>query len=103
VSVTVANRGPGDLNGFTIFVQVRNLTSRSEMIASSVQSLRVGATTTVETSSFMVESQETVQAIVDPLGGVPEAERSNNLTQVVLTVPPTLTPTVTDPARVPPS
>lgn len=95
VSVTVANRGPGDLVGFTVFVQVRDLGVRSEMLTSVSPTMRVGSTLTLESQTFTISGEETIQAIVDPFGAVPEVDRSNNQLQVVLAVPvaPTLTPT----------
>lgn len=92
VSVTVANRGPGDLVGFTVFVQVRDLTGRSEMMNAPVPAFRAGATLTLETTVFRIAGEQTIQAIVDPFGTVPEADRSNNSTQVVLAAPVTPTP-----------
>jgi hypothetical protein len=96
VSVTVANRGPGDLSGFTVFVQVRDLGARSEMISANVPIVRVGSTVTLETGSFRVTGEEAVQAIVDPFGSVPEVDRTNNLLQITLAAPPaTSTPVPT--------
>jgi hypothetical protein len=94
VSVTVANRGPNDLAGFTIFVQVRDLGARSEMVSAAVPSVRVGSTVTLETGTFRVSGEEAIQAIVDPFGSVPEVDRTNNLLQITLAAPPpTSTPT----------
>ncbi len=95
VAVTVANRGPGDMVGFTVFVQVRDLASRSETISSVIPVFRVGSTLTLETSSFLISGVEIIQAIVDPFQSVPEADRTNNQVQVELAVPvtPTATPT----------
>jgi hypothetical protein len=94
VSVTVTNRGPGDLVGFTVFVQVRDLGSRSEVMSAPLPSLRVGQTITLETSTFEITGEETIQAIVDPFGSISEADRTNNTMQVVLAAPvsPTRTP-----------
>jgi hypothetical protein len=93
VAVTVANRGPGDLVGFTVFAQVRDLGARSEMMSATPSIFRAGQTLTLETSTFRVTGEQTIQAIVDPLGSVPDSDKSNNTTQVVLALPPTPTPT----------
>jgi hypothetical protein len=94
VSVTVGNRGPGDLEGFTIFVQVRDLVGRSEMLRSAVAGLDVGATLTMETSSFRLTEETNVQVSVDPFHSAPDPDRSNNATQVTLSPPrPTATAT----------
>jgi hypothetical protein len=87
VAVTVANRGDGDLVGYTVFVQVRDLGSRSEMVITPIPRLRVGETLTVETASFEVAGEQTIVAMVDPFGSVPELDRTNNTLQVVLAVP----------------
>jgi hypothetical protein len=93
VAVTVTNRGPGDLVGFTVFVQVRDLGVRSEVMSAPIPSLRIGQTLTLQTSTFTISGEETIQAIVDPFGSVPEADKTNNSTQVVLAAPVTATPT----------
>jgi hypothetical protein len=93
VAVTVTNRGPGDLVGFTVFVQVRDLGVRSEVMNAPLVSLRVGQTLTLQTSTFLISGEETIQAIVDPFGSVPEVDKTNNTTQVVLAAPLTPTPT----------
>jgi SH3 domain-containing protein/CARDB protein len=96
VSVTVSNRGPGDLVGFTVFVQVRDLGARSEVISAPIGSLRIGQTLTLQTSTFQISGEETIQAIVDPFSSVPDVDRTNNTMQVVLAAPPTPpTPTTT--------
>ena len=95
VSVTVANRGPNDLVGFTVFVLVRNLAATNETISAPIPFLRVGATTTLETSAFTVSGEETIQATVDPFGSIQEVDRSNNTLQVVLAAPATPTATAT--------
>jgi hypothetical protein len=104
VSVTVANRGPGDLVGFTIFVQVRDLGIRSEVISTPLSILRVGQTLTVQTTTFLITGEEMIQATVDPFSSVPESDRTNNTMQVVLAapLPPTPTPTTpSDPVSLP--
>lgn len=93
VAVTVANRGPGDLTGFTVFVQIRNLAGRSEMVTASPAIFRVGSTITVESTTFDVSGIETVQATVDPFGSAPDADRGNNALQLELAVPITSTAT----------
>ncbi|HXH22310.1 MAG TPA: SH3 domain-containing protein [Dehalococcoidia bacterium] len=94
ISVTVANRGPNDLVGFTIFVVVRDLGARSEQLSLAIPFLRVGATATLQTTSLHVTGEEVYQAIVDPFGSAPDVDRTNNSFQVTL-VAPTPTPTVT--------
>jgi hypothetical protein len=95
VSVTVTNRGPGDLVGFTVFVQVRDLGVRSEVMSAAIPFLRIGQTLTLETSTFQISGEETIQAIVDPFGSVNEADKSNNTMQVVLAAQVTPTSTST--------
>ena len=94
VSVTVGNRGPGDLVGQAVFVIVRDLGARSEQLVSGLGNLRVGGTITLVTSSFRVTSDEgeTIQAIADPYDNADDVNRSNNLMQVTL-VPLPRTPT----------
>jgi subtilase family serine protease len=55
--------------------------------------LRAGQTLTLQTSTFTIEGEQTVQAIVDPFGSVPEADKTNNTVQVVLAAIETATPT----------
>ncbi|HEY7269460.1 MAG TPA: CARDB domain-containing protein [Dehalococcoidia bacterium] len=93
VAVTVSNRGPGDLVGFTVFAQVRDLGARSETMNAPISLLRAGQTLTLQTSTFTIEGEQTVQAIVDPFGSVPEADKTNNTVQVVLAAIETATPT----------
>ena len=94
VSVTVGNRGPGDLVGQAVFVIVRDLGARSEQLVSRLGNLRVGETITLVTSSFRVTSDEgeTIQAIADPHDNADDIDRSNNVMQLTL-VAPTHTPT----------
>jgi hypothetical protein len=93
VSVIVANQGPGDFAGQSIFVQVRDLASSSEMLTLQTASLRAGATITLQTQSFRIEREQDVQAIVDPFGNVTEASDANNQLQATLAPVPTPTPT----------
>lgn len=90
VSVTVGNRGPGDLVGQAVFVIVRDLGVRSEQLVSRLGNLRVGETITLVTSSFRVTSDEgeTIQAIADPHDNADDVNRSNNVMQLTLVAPP---------------
>ncbi len=84
ISVTVGNRGPGDLINQPLFVQVRSLAGQGELLISPVITLKVGGTLTLQSQTFRVTSEEEIQAIVDPFGSVRENDRSNNLLQSVL-------------------
>jgi hypothetical protein len=91
VAVVVGNRGPGDANGQPIFVSVRDLTLRGEQII-GVSSLRAGSTFVVQTQSFKVDRESSIQVTVDPSGSIQDADRSNNSLNVTLSPPPTSTP-----------
>src|SRR4029078_10941036 len=91
VAVVVGNRGPGDANGQPIFVSVRDLTLRGEQII-GLSSLRAGSPFVVQTQSFKVERETTVQVTVDPSGSIQEGGRGNNSLTLTLSPPPTSTP-----------
>jgi len=91
VAVVVGNRGPGDAMNQPIFVSVRDLTLRGEQII-GVSSLRAGSTFVVQTQSFKVERETTVQVTVDPSGSIQDGDRGNNSLTVTLSPPPTSTP-----------
>jgi hypothetical protein len=91
VAVVIGNRGPGDAMGQPIFVSVRDLTLRGEQII-GVSSLRAGSTFVVQTQSFRVERETSVQVTVDPSGSVQDSDRGNNTLTVTLSPPPTATP-----------
>jgi hypothetical protein len=91
VAVVVGNRGPGDANGQPIFVSVRDLTLRGEQII-GVSSLRAGSTFVVQTQSFKVERESSIQVTVDPSGNIQDGDRGNNSLTVTLSPPPTNTP-----------
>jgi hypothetical protein len=95
VSITVANRGLGDVSGYPIFVQVRDLGTKSEMISTPLVTLRVGQTMTLQTQTFRVEGEQEVIADVDPFETIPEINERNNTLQATLAPPitPTATPT----------
>ncbi len=88
VAVTVGNRGPGDLVGKAIFVSVRDLTLRGEQLSTQVATLPVGGTITLTSTTFRVDRETDVQAIVDPFGNVNDPDRSNNQTNVTLAPAP---------------
>jgi uncharacterized protein YraI len=91
VSVVIGNRGPGDASGQPIFVNVRDLTLRGEQIIGS-STLRAGSTFVVQTQSFKVERETSIQVTVDPAGSIQDGDRGNNSLTVTLSPPPTATP-----------
>jgi hypothetical protein len=91
VSVVIGNRGPGDAAGQPIFVNVRDLTLRGEQIIGS-SSLRAGSTFVVQTSTFKIERETSIQVTVDPSGNIQDGDRGNNSLTVTLSPPPTPTP-----------
>ena len=91
VAVVVGNRGPGDAMGQPIFVSVRDLALRGEQII-GVSNLRAGSTFVVQTQSFKIERESTIQVTVDPSGSIQDSDRSNNSLTVTLSPPPTATP-----------
>ncbi len=93
VQVTVGNRGPGDLVGKAIFVSVRDLTLRGEQLSLQVASLPVGGVVTLQSSTFRIDRETDVQAIVDPFGNVTDPDRSNNQITVTLAPGPGVGPT----------
>jgi hypothetical protein len=93
VAITIGNRGPGDLTGQILHIQIRNLAERAELITTPRVSLRAGQTLTVQTEVFRVVGEEEVVATVDPFGTLREADRANNTLQVTLVQPRTPTPT----------
>ncbi len=94
VSVVVGNRGPGRLEGLQVFVQVRDLTTRGELLISGLTTIGVGGTLSLQSSGFRVTQETDVQAIVDPFATTTDGDRSNNPLQVTLAPPlrPTRTP-----------
>jgi hypothetical protein len=91
VAVVVGNRGPGNADGQPIFINVRDLTLRGEQII-GVSALRAGSTFVVQTQTFKIERETTVQVVVDPSGSIQDADRGNNTLTVTLSPPPTATP-----------
>lgn len=95
VAVTVGNRGPGALSGQSVFVMVRDLATRSETLSTGVRTLGVGETVTLSTTTFRLNDEAEVQAIVDPYGAAPDANRGNNTISATLAPPATPRPTAT--------
>jgi hypothetical protein len=95
VSVTIANRGPGELSGQQVFVSVRTLGGAGEQLMTPLVTLRPGAVLSIETSEFRIRAPTEVQAVVDSLGAIKETDKTNNVIQVDLAPPPTPTPTPT--------
>lgn len=91
VAVVIGNRGPGDATGQPIFINVRDLTLRGEQII-GVSALRAGSTFVVQTQSFRIERETSIQVIVDPSGSIQDGDRGNNTLTVTLSPPPTSTP-----------
>jgi hypothetical protein len=91
VAVVVGNRGPGDATGQPIFIQVRDLTLRGEQIIGQ-SNLRAGATFVVQTQTFRVDRELSIQVTVDPSGSITDGDRGNNSLTVTLSPPPTPTP-----------
>ena len=91
VAVVIGNRGAGDATGQPIFINVRDLTLRGEQIIGQ-STLRSGATFVVQTSSFRVDRELSVQVTVDPSGSIQDSDRGNNTLTVTLSPPPTPTP-----------
>jgi len=71
---------------------VRDLTLRGEQIIGS-STLRAGSTFVVQTQSFKVDRETSIQVTVDPAGSIQDADRGNNSLTVTLSPPPTATPT----------
>jgi len=95
VAVVIANLGPGELEGLSIFVRVNDLSTVAEMIVSPPTRLAVGDSITLETTRFTVPAPRAIQATVDPFSSGPDADRSNNFLQLTLSPPPTPTRTPT--------
>jgi hypothetical protein len=91
VSVTIGNRGPGSTNGALILVLVRDLSSRSEQMATN-RELDTGDTVTLQTQNFTVDHEMDIQAIVDHVTSLKDSDRSNNSLRITLSPPPTPTP-----------
>jgi uncharacterized protein YgiM (DUF1202 family) len=92
VSVTIGNRGPGNLVGQSIFVLVRDLAVRSEQIVSPNTNLSVGGTLTLTTQYLQLDSETDIQASVDPSTSLRDPDRSNNVMTSTLRPPATRTP-----------
>ncbi len=92
VIVTVGNRGPGSIVGFPISVIVYDAASRQETLSVPNGSLSVGETVSLETTSFVVDHEEQVFAVVDPSLSINDANRSNNTLSATLSPPPTPLP-----------
>ncbi len=93
VSVTVGNKGPGDLVGQAVFVIVRNLALDSEQLQTALIDMPAGSVISLTTSRFRVDTAEEVVAIVDPYASTADANRSNNTMEVTLTPPPQVSST----------
>jgi len=93
VRVVVSNRGPGDVLGSTVFVVVRDLAVRSEQLIGPASTVAAGGSITLTTSGLVVTEDADIQASVDPMGSLRDADRSNNSTTVLLRAPPTPVPT----------
>jgi hypothetical protein len=93
LNALISNVGEGELTGFAIFVQFRNLGDKVEMVRLDLESLPPGNSIVVQSDSFRLEGEETVQVAVDPMGAIPESDESNNLLQLVLEPPPVGAPT----------
>ena len=98
VSVQIGNRGPGDIVGKQILVQVRDLASAAETLIFS-GSIASGDTVTITSTAFRVNSVGDVLAIVDFGNSHNDPNRGNNsLTQTLAPIP-TATPVITPPAE----
>jgi hypothetical protein len=88
VVVQVGNRGPGDLIGRQVFVQVRDLASAAETLIFT-GSIAAGDTVTLTSSSFRVTAEVDVLAIVDFGNTLDDSNRGNNsLRQTLAPLPP---------------
>ena len=99
VSVTIGNRGPGNLTRQSIFVLVRDLAVRSEQLVSPNTNLNVGGTITLTTQYLDVQGETDIQASVDPSTSLRDPDRSNNVMTATLRAPPQPTPTATPPRQ----
>jgi hypothetical protein len=70
---------------------VRDLTLRGEQIIGA-STLRAGSTFVVQTSTFKIDRETSVQVTVDPSGNIQDGDRGNNSLTVTLSPPPTATP-----------
>lgn len=93
VKVVVANLGPGDLQGQSVFVSLRDLSTMQETLISPQRSLLAGASLTLQSSLFRLEHDSEVIAVVDPFTAVRDANRANNTLRVRLSAPAVPTPT----------
>jgi CARDB len=93
-SAVVTNQGDGELKGFAIFVQFRDLASKSELVREEAD-LAPGESITIRSSAFRLTQDAQIQAIVDPTSSIAESDETNNVLQRLLQLPktPTVTPT----------
>jgi len=98
VSVQIGNRGPGDIVGRQILVQVRDLASAAETLIFS-GSIASGDTVTITSTNFRVSSVGDVLAIVDFGNSHNDPNRGNNSMTQTLAPVPTATPVLTPEAQ----
>jgi hypothetical protein len=94
VSVQIGNRGPGDIVGRQILLQVRDLASAAETLIFS-GSIASGDTVTITSTNFRVTSVGDVLAIVDFGNSHNDPNRGNNSMTQTLAPVPTATPVPT--------
>jgi hypothetical protein len=93
VQVVVTNKGTADLVGHLVMVVVADPTTRSETLRAPAPGLKAGQSLTLESDSFLVTSQTSVIATVDPSYSFPDGDRSNNTLTTSLGPPVSPTPT----------